>query len=79
MDLSQLDAIFIVGIFGWVEICFDQMTVVNLSQFFVVEVLDEEVEHFLVLFIDRFGSFFLGFFLALGGVDEINFLLLFRH
>ena len=53
MNFSKFDAIFIFGVVGTL-ISFDKMAVIDLSKFFVVEILDEEVNHLSVLLIDIF-------------------------
>ena len=72
MYFSQLNTIFILGKIDTL-ISFNQMTVINLSQLLVIEILNEKMHHFFVLFINIFIRFiFLHFFFLVGSIDQIE-------
>jgi hypothetical protein len=77
--LGQLDAILVLGKVETL-VCLDEMAVVDLSQFLIVEVLNEEVDHFFILFLDGLDLvFLLDFLLVLRSIDDVDLIDLLRH
>ena len=80
MYFSQLNTIFIFSKMLTL-ICLDEMTVINLTQFLIIEILDKEVNHFSILLINIFRSliFLQPCLLFLRSVNQINRINLFGY
>lgn len=78
MDLGEFNAIFVLRE-NITLICLDEVTVVDLTQLFIVQVLNKEVEHFCILLVEWFHLLFLLDILLNRNhlVIEVHFLVLF--
>lgn len=77
MDLSQLKTYFALGIILMIPICVNQVTVINLPQLFIINIIDKEIQHLRIAYLLHF--FFVGGRWSLGCIDSVLFKLSCRN